>query len=73
MDGTYDAEQEMKGRGALYEKTLMLFASNVVLDGRLVTGQKPRSAKATVKQVAALKAAPGFVPEAIRLLPDNAP
>lgn len=30
MGGTYKAEQEMKGRGALYEKTLMPFASNVV-------------------------------------------
>lgn len=40
MDGTYNAEQEMKGRGALYEKTPMPCASNVVVDGRLPNGAK---------------------------------
>ena len=50
----YNSEQEMKQRGALYEKALLPFVSNVVVDGRLVTGQNPGSAKATAEQVAAL-------------------
>lgn len=50
----YNAEQEMKNRAALYEKALLPFTSNVVTDGRLVTGQNPQSAKATAKQVAYL-------------------
>lgn len=49
----YNAEAEMKQRGALYEKALLPFVSYVVVDGRLVTGQNPSSAKATAKQVAA--------------------
>jgi putative intracellular protease/amidase len=53
-DVPYNAEQAMKGRGALYEKALIPFVSNVVVDGRLVTGQNPGSAKATARQVAAL-------------------
>jgi len=35
----YNVEEEMKNRGALYEKGLIPFASYVVADGRLVTGQ----------------------------------
>jgi len=50
----YNAEAEMKRRGALYEKAFLPFVSYVVVDGRLVTGQNPRSAKATAEQVAAL-------------------
>lgn len=50
----YNAEQEVKQRGALYEKAWLPFTSKVVTDGRLVTGQNPQSAKATAKQVAAL-------------------
>ncbi|MHC6225805.1 type 1 glutamine amidotransferase domain-containing protein [Pseudomonas sp. X10] len=50
----YNAEQEMKRRGAHYEKALLPFTSKVVVDGRLVTGQNPQSAKATAEQVAAL-------------------
>ena len=50
----YNAEQEMKDRGARYEKALFPFTSNVVTDGRLVTGQNPQSAKATAKQVVTL-------------------
>lgn len=53
-DVPYNAEQAMKDRGALYEKALLPFVSNVVVDGRLVTGQNPGSAKATAKKVAAL-------------------
>jgi len=50
----YNAEQEMKQRGALYEKDWLPFVSKVVVDGRLVTGQNPQSAKATAERVAAL-------------------
>ncbi|UBM27066.1 type 1 glutamine amidotransferase domain-containing protein [Pseudomonas sp. p1(2021b)] len=50
----YNAEQEMKRRGARYEKALLPFTPNVVVDGRLVTGQNPQSAKATAEQVAVL-------------------
>lgn len=50
----YNAEQEMKNRGALYEKALPPFTSNVVTDGRLVTGQNPPSAKATARQIVSL-------------------
>lgn len=50
----YNAEKEMKRRGALYEKGLIPFASYVVVDDNLVTGQNPGSAKETAQQVAAL-------------------
>lgn len=50
----YNAEEQMKGRGALYEKALLPFVSYTVVDGRLVTGQNPGSAKATAKRIAAL-------------------
>ena len=48
----YNAEEEMKHRGALYEKAFLPFVSKVTTDGRLVTGQNPFSAKATAKAVA---------------------
>ncbi|OBH34237.1 dimethyl sulfoxide reductase [Mycobacterium intracellulare] len=47
----YNAEEEIKKRGARYVKGLIPFASHVVVDGRLVTGQNPGSAKATAKKV----------------------
>jgi len=47
----YNAEEEMKKRGARYGKGLIPFAPHVVVDGRLVTGQNPGSAKATAKKV----------------------
>lgn len=50
----YNAEQEMKRRGARYEKALVPFVSYVVADGRLVTGQNPWSPKVTAEKVAAL-------------------
>ncbi|MBX3143323.1 MAG: type 1 glutamine amidotransferase domain-containing protein [Anaerolineae bacterium] len=50
----YNAEQEMKNRGAQYEKARLPFLSYAVTDGRLVTGQNPFSAKATATKVAAL-------------------
>lgn len=49
----YNAEQIAKDRSALYEKALLPFVSNVVVDGNLITGQNPGSAKATAKAVAA--------------------
>ena len=50
----YNSEAEMRRRGARYEKAVLPFISNVVVDGRLVTGQNPQSAKATAKHVAML-------------------
>ncbi|WP_439902074.1 type 1 glutamine amidotransferase domain-containing protein [Microbacterium azadirachtae] len=50
----YNAEEEMKKRGALYEKAKLPFVSYAVTDGRLVTGQNPGSAKETAQKVAAL-------------------
>lgn len=50
----YNAEAEMKHRGARYEKARLPFVSNVMVDGRLVTGQNPFSAKATAKKIAEL-------------------
>ncbi|APX68802.1 MULTISPECIES: type 1 glutamine amidotransferase domain-containing protein [unclassified Brucella] len=50
----YNAEQEMKRRGAHYQKAVLPFISYVVTDGRLVTGQNPASAKATAEKVVAL-------------------
>lgn len=47
----YNAEAEIKKRGARYVKGLIPFASHVVVDGRLVTGQNPGSAKATAKKI----------------------
>lgn len=50
----YNAEKEMKQRGALYQKALLPFMPYAVADGRLITGQNPFSAKATAKKVAAM-------------------
>lgn len=49
----YNAEAEMKQRGARYQKALLPFVSYAVSDGRLITGQNPWSAKATAERVAA--------------------
>ncbi|WP_278266224.1 type 1 glutamine amidotransferase domain-containing protein [Nocardia sp. AG03] len=50
----YNAEEEMKQRGALYEKGKLPFLSYAVVDGNLVTGQNPGSAKETAQKVSAL-------------------
>lgn len=50
----YNAEAEMKQRGALYQKAKLPFVSYTVTDGRLVTGQNPGSAKETAQRIAAL-------------------
>ncbi|GAB3854457.1 type 1 glutamine amidotransferase domain-containing protein [Nocardioides maradonensis] len=52
----YNAEERAKERGALYEKAKLPFVSYAVVDGNLVTGQNPGSAKDTAtKVVAALR------------------
>lgn len=50
----YNAEEAAKERGALYEKALLPFVPHAVVDGRLVTGQNPGSAKVTARKVAEL-------------------
>ncbi|WP_280313068.1 type 1 glutamine amidotransferase domain-containing protein [Nocardia abscessus] len=50
----YNVEDEIKKRGALYEKAKLPFVSYAVVDGNLVTGQNPGSAKKTAKKVAEL-------------------
>lgn len=50
----YNAEEEMKRRGARFEKALLPFIPKAVVDGRLVTGQNPQSAKVTAERVVAL-------------------
>ncbi|WP_019544633.1 type 1 glutamine amidotransferase domain-containing protein [Streptomyces sulphureus] len=50
----YNVEERMKERGAHYAKALLPFVSHTVVDGRLVTGQNPGSAKETATKVAAL-------------------
>lgn len=50
----YNAEKVAKERGALYEKAKLPFISYAVVDGNLVTGQNPGSAKDTAEKVAAL-------------------
>ena len=47
----YNAEEEAKKRGAVYEKAKLPFVPYAVVDGNLVTGQNPASAKATAKKV----------------------
>jgi putative intracellular protease/amidase len=49
----YNAEAQMKLRGARYQKALLPFVAHSVVDGCLITGQNPRSAKATAERVAA--------------------
>jgi putative intracellular protease/amidase len=50
----YDAEKLAKERGALYEKAKLPFVPYAVVDGNLVTGQNPASAKKTAKAVVEL-------------------
>ncbi len=49
----YNAEERAKERGALYEKAKLPFVSYAVVDGNLITGQNPGSAKETAEKVAA--------------------
>ncbi|MEJ6784884.1 type 1 glutamine amidotransferase domain-containing protein [Aminobacter sp. Piv2-1] len=50
----YNAEAEMKRRGARYEKAVLPFLSHSLADGRLVTGQNPFSARAAAENVTEL-------------------
>ena len=50
----YNAEEQATEHGARYEKTKLPFGSYAVIDGNLVTGQNPGSAKETAEKVAAL-------------------
>jgi len=50
----YNAEARAKERGALYQKAKLPFVSYAVVDGNLVTGQNPGSAKETAIKVAEL-------------------
>ncbi|PRY57073.1 putative intracellular protease/amidase [Knoellia remsis] len=50
----YNIEEEIQERGAHYSKALLPFVSNAVVDGTLVTGQNPGSAKETATKVAEL-------------------
>lgn len=50
----YDVEEEVRRRGAHYSKAFLPFVPNTVVDGHLVTGQNPASAKATATRIAAL-------------------
>lgn len=50
----YNAEEKAKARGALYEKAKLPFVSYAVVDGNLVTGQNPGSAKETAEKIADL-------------------
>lgn len=47
----YNAEERAKERGARYEKAKLPFVSYAVVDGNLITGQNPGSAKETAKKV----------------------
>lgn len=47
----YNLEDELKIRGAHYEKAWLTFASHVVTDGLLITGQNPASAAGVGKAV----------------------
>lgn len=47
----FKLEDELQKRGAMYSKAAIPFARNVVVDGRLITGQNPASAQAVGKAV----------------------
>lgn len=47
----YNVEAEMKARGAHYQKALLPFLPYARVDGRLVTGQNPFSARLTAEKV----------------------
>ncbi|MBF8668250.1 type 1 glutamine amidotransferase domain-containing protein [Pseudomonas putida] len=53
-DVPYNAEKRIRDQGALYEKNFFPFRSKVVMDGRLITGQNPQSAKAVAKAIASI-------------------
>jgi putative intracellular protease/amidase len=50
----YNAEEKLKKRGASYKKAKLPFVSYTVVDGNLVTGQNPGSAKETARKIVAV-------------------
>jgi putative intracellular protease/amidase len=46
----FSLQDELKSRGAEYQKTMIPFASYVVTDGRLITGQNPGSSLEVAKE-----------------------
>lgn len=53
-DVPYNAEERMREQGAIYEKNFLPFTPKVVVDGRLITGQNPQSAKAVAKAISSI-------------------
>jgi putative intracellular protease/amidase len=47
----YLLEDELKKNGANYHKNILPFTSRVEVDGKLITGQNPQSAKAVAEKV----------------------
>lgn len=47
----FSLQDELKSRGALYQKAFIPFAEHVVADGRLVTGQNPGSSSAVAQEI----------------------
>ncbi|KAK5789757.1 hypothetical protein VI817_008880 [Penicillium citrinum] len=54
----YNAEEEVKNRGAHYQSAKLPFVSYTVVDGNLVTGQNPGSAKDTASKVVTVLSRP---------------
>jgi putative intracellular protease/amidase len=50
----YNAEEKLKKRGASYKKAKLPFVSYTVVDGNLVTGHNPGSAKETARKIVAV-------------------
>jgi putative intracellular protease/amidase len=50
----YDVERRAKDHGAVYKHALVPFSDYVVVDGRLATGENPRSAKSVAQRVVEL-------------------
>ena len=47
----FSLEEALTSKGAEYSKATLPMAAHVVIDGRLVTGQNPTSAKGVAKAV----------------------
>lgn len=54
----YNTEEEVKKRGAHYQSAKLPFVSYTVVDGNLVTGQNPGSAKETANKVVTVLSQP---------------
>lgn len=49
----FNLEEELQKHGASYDKAILPFATYVVEDGRLITGQNPNSARGVAERVVA--------------------